>query len=88
MEVRSIEAIIKALNDAGVKYLIVGGVTVNAHGFIRLTRELDLVLGLERDNILPGLRVLAQADYRLAIPEPAANFADESIRARWRQEKT
>jgi hypothetical protein len=37
MEVRSIEIIVKTLNDAKVKYLIVGGLVVNAHGFVRLT---------------------------------------------------
>jgi hypothetical protein len=43
MEVRSIETIVKALNEAGVQYLIVGGLAVNAHGFVRLTRDVDLV---------------------------------------------
>lgn len=41
MEVRSIEAIVKALNDAEVRYLIVGGLAVSAHGFMRATRDVD-----------------------------------------------
>jgi len=44
MEVRSVEAIVRALNTAEVEYLIVGGLAVNAHGFVRLTRDVDLVL--------------------------------------------
>jgi tetrahydromethanopterin S-methyltransferase subunit A len=32
MEVRSIEAIVHALNDAGIRYLVVCGLAVNAHG--------------------------------------------------------
>ncbi|GEM_PF-1011828 len=39
MEVHSIETIVRMLNDAKVKYLIVGGLAVNAHGFVRLTRD-------------------------------------------------
>lgn len=50
MEVRSIEAIVRALNLAKVKYLNVGGLAVNAHGYERLTRDADLVIGLEPDN--------------------------------------
>lgn len=50
MEVHSIETIVRALNDAKVKYLIVGGLAVNAHGFVRLTRDVSLVLGLEPAN--------------------------------------
>ena len=42
MELRSIEAIIRALNDAQVKYLVVGGLAVNAHGYERFTKDVDL----------------------------------------------
>jgi hypothetical protein len=38
MEVRSVEAIFSALNAADVKYLVVGGLAVNAYGYERLTR--------------------------------------------------
>jgi hypothetical protein len=39
MEVRSVEAIFNALNAADVKYLVVGGLAVNAYGYERLTRD-------------------------------------------------
>ena len=87
MEVRSIEAIVKSLNDAGVKYLIVGGLAVNAHGFVRLTRDVDIVFQLERENIIRGLETLFKAGYRLAIPERPESFADPGIRELWRREK-
>jgi hypothetical protein len=35
METRSIEAIVRALEAASVRYLIVGGLAVNAHGYSR-----------------------------------------------------
>jgi predicted nucleotidyltransferase len=44
IELRSVETVVKALNDANVEYIIVGGLAVNAHGFVRMTRNLDLVL--------------------------------------------
>ncbi len=47
MEVRSVEVIVQALNTANVQYLIVGGLAVNAHGYERLTRDVDLVIGLD-----------------------------------------
>jgi len=46
MEVRSVEAIVRALNTAEVEYLIVGGLAVNVHGYERLTQDVDLVIGL------------------------------------------
>ena len=87
MEVRSIEIIVRALNAAKVQYLIVGGLAVNAHGFVRLTRGVDIVLGLECENAARGLDALMQAGWRLAIPEKAEAFADEAMRARWRTER-
>ena len=61
MEVHSIETIVKALNDAKVKYLIVGGLAVNAHGYERLTVDVDLVIGLQPENIKHALHALQAA---------------------------
>jgi hypothetical protein len=87
MELRSIEAIVKALNGAKVKYLIVGGLAVNAHGFVRLTRDVDIVLQLKPKNVLAGLRALFQAGYQLAIPVKPEEFADATTREHWRVKK-
>ena len=87
MEVRSIEAIVRALNDAGIRYLVVGGLAVNAHGYARMTRDVDLVIQLEPSNTARGLRALLDAGYRLMIPEPPEAFADPAKREAWRREK-
>jgi hypothetical protein len=87
MEVRSVEAIIGALNSANVKYLIVGGLAVNAHGYERLTRDIDLVIGLEPENIIRGLRALIDIGYHFAIPIQPEQFADAQLREQWRREK-
>ena len=36
----------KALNDAGVKYVVVGGVATVLHGYARLTMDIDLAVDL------------------------------------------
>ncbi len=87
MELRSIEAIIRALNDARVQYLIVGGLAVNAYGYERFTHDLDLVIGLEPDNIIRGLRALQQISYQVVIPITPEQFADRATREMWRRDK-
>jgi predicted nucleotidyltransferase len=87
MEVRSIEIIVRALNDAKVEYLIVGGLAVNAHGYERSTKDVDLVIGLERENILRGLRALLAVGYQMRIPVTPEQFADPALREMWRREK-
>jgi len=87
MEVRSIETIVKALNRAKAQYLIVGGVAVVAHGYERFTKDLGLVIGLERKNILRGLRALLAIGYQMRIPVTPEQFADPVLRESWRREK-
>jgi predicted nucleotidyltransferase len=87
MELSSIETIIRALNDASVQYLIVGGLAVSAHGYDRLTVDVDLVIGLQPDNIKRALLALNEAGWRMAIPVTAEDFADPKLRKSWRKEK-
>jgi hypothetical protein len=87
MELRSVEAIVKALNGARVQYLIVGGLAVNAHGYERATVDVDLVIDLEPDNIIRGLRALQNIGYRMSIPVTPEQFADPALREAWRREK-
>ena len=88
MEVRSVEAVVRALNAVRVNYLVVGGVAVNAHGFVRLTREVDIVLQLTPDNASKGVQALLDISYQSAVPERLASFANEAARTRWREEES
>ncbi len=87
MELRSVESIVGVLNAAKVDYLIVSGLAVNAHGFVRLTRDVDLVVRLTPENAAAGLHALLDIGYQMSIPENPAAFADAAARQRWREEK-
>ncbi|CAN5424429.1 hypothetical protein BH23ACT9_BH23ACT9_40010 [soil metagenome] len=52
-----IDRIITALNDAGVEYLVIGGVAVLAHGNLRTTFDIDVIPRSDVEN----LRRLADA---------------------------
>src|SRR5437867_7796374 len=87
MEVRSVEAIVRALNAAEVEYLIVDGLAVNAHGFVRLTRDVDLVLQFDPGNVSKGLNALLDIGYQMSIPTNPEDFAKPEMREDWRHEK-
>lgn len=87
MKVDDIRTILRALNDADVRYLIVGGLAVVAHGYVRFTQDIDLVIQLERENVLRAMDALTAIGYRPLIPVDAAQFADETLRKQWRDEK-
>ena len=87
MEIRSVEAIVRALNTAEVKYLVVGGLAVNAHGFVRLTRDIDIVLQLDPANIRKGLNALFEVGYKMSIPAKPEDFASPETREDRRRNK-
>jgi len=83
MKISSLSAILHALNHANVKYLVVGGVAVNLHGYQRVTADLDIVIQLNDANIHGALQVFKELDYKPTIPEPIESFADKSKRLAW-----
>lgn len=84
MEVRSVEAIVRALNEAQVRYLIVDGL---AHGYVRLTRDVDIVLALDPANAARGLNSLLKIGYHLGVPAKPEEFADAKTREDWRNNR-
>ena len=87
MERRSVEAIVRALNDAGARYLIVGGLAVIAHGYMRLTVDVDLILDLREENLLHSVAALQSLGYCPRAPVPFEEFVDPSNRSLWMAEK-
>lgn len=87
MERRSVQAIIGALNAAGVRYLIAGGLAVVAHGYVRFTADLDLILDLESENVKQAMMALAALGYQPRAPVRLEEFADPGKRGEWVREK-
>ncbi len=54
MVASSLERIFRALAEAGVRYLVAGGLAVVAHGYVRFTNAVELVLDLEEANCRRG----------------------------------
>lgn len=87
MEKQSFETIARALEQAGVRYLIVGGLAVVAHGYVRFTADLDLVIDLETENLKSALAAFSRLGYRPRAPVDMNDFADPQIRRGWIDEK-
>jgi hypothetical protein len=87
MKVESLEAIFRALNTASVPFIVVGGIAVNAHGYGRLTNDVDIVIRLVPETIAAAFRSLATLGYRPRVPITSEMFADPSQRDRWVAER-
>jgi len=87
MKLNSFEAIAQVLNEASVRYLIVGGLAVNAHCYLRFTKYIDLVIQLIPDNVKRALHALATLGYRPLVPVTAEQFSDSATREGWIRDK-
>ena len=87
MDLAAFETVAQALHVAQVRYLVAGGLAVNAHGYIRLTMDIDLVIALDNENVRRAFHALADAGYRPSVPINGEDFAQAAQRERWRVEK-
>ena len=87
MEKHSVEAIVGALNMANVRYLVAGGLAVVAHGYVRFTADVDLIVDLEQANVMRAVVSLESLGYRPRAPVAFREFADPQKRAQWVREK-
>ena len=87
MKLAGFEAIVHALNGAEVRFIVVGGLAVNAHGYLRFTNDVDLVIQLSHRKIVSAFHALEQIGYRPSNPITAEDFADATQREMWRREK-
>ena len=84
---KEVQEIIEALNNANVRYVVAGGLAVVAHGYLRLTMDIDLVIDLERGNLLRGLTALEAVGYKPRLPVTNEQFADAGTRESWIRDK-
>ena len=81
------EAVVQALNETGARYLIVGGLAVVAHGHLRFTADIDLVLDFDTGNLRGATAALGSLGYRPRAPVSLEDFIDSERRATWVREK-
>jgi hypothetical protein len=80
-------SIFKEFNRLGIDYLVLGGLAVNFHGVPRMTYDIDLIIDLEKANILKLIDKLTQWGYRPKIPVDPKDFIDETKRNSWIRDK-
>lgn len=80
-------ALCRALNEAGARYVVIGGFAINYHGYIRATEDIDILVAADLENqkrtkraleVLPdkAIRELGDDDFRDYI---VVRVADEIL---------
>ncbi len=60
---QAIERLLSSLNAASVRYLIIGATAFAAHGWVRATADLDLLIAPDKDNVRRLRGVLSDFGY-------------------------
>lgn len=87
MKLTTFQAVMDSLNQHQVKFLLVGGMAVVAHGYGRMTFDIDLVIQLNSTNIQRTFDALGPLGFLPRIPVTPEEFADPAIREQWAREK-
>lgn len=83
MIIQQLESVFRALNQSQARYILVGGLAVIAHGYMRTTSDIDLVVSLDPDNLHKALAALQRIGFFPKQAVPIEDFADPTIRERW-----
>jgi acylphosphatase len=57
-----LEALLHALAASGLRFVVIGGVAVGVHGYVRATKDLDVCPAGDRENLERLARLLRELD--------------------------
>ena len=87
MKLTTFQSVMEGLDQHNVRFLLVGGMAVVAHGYGRMTYDIDLVIQLNPANIRQTFEALAKLDFLPRIPITPKEFSDPANREKWSREK-
>jgi hypothetical protein len=76
-----------SLNRESVKYMVAGGIAVNLYGIERSTADIDIVVKLEKANVLKFIKLAKRLGLKPKVPVKLDDFADPEKRDSWISEK-
>jgi predicted nucleotidyltransferase len=81
------EEILKEFQKQGVKYILVGGIAVNLHGYLRATADLDILVEMTDKNLRRVVNILKAHGYHVKQPVDPMQISDKKIREDWIKNK-
>ncbi len=77
----------KAMNEAGIRYLVVGGMAVNLHGYSRFTGDVDILIALDAKNLDRLSLLMEQRGFTQRLPIDVRSLSDAKQVQQWLTEK-
>lgn len=81
-----IAELLQSLADNRVQYVLVGGLAVQLHGFLRATFDIDLVLAMDDENLVRFIGVAKSYGLKPGIPVPIDSLRNADQIDQWHRE--
>ncbi len=75
------------LSQHNVDFVLVGGMAVQLHGYMRMTYDIDLVLAMNHENLNRFINVAKNLGFSPVIPVAIESLKDADQIERWYREK-
>jgi hypothetical protein len=75
------------LLEEEVRFIIVGGLAVLAHGHSRVTHDLNIVIAMDSKNLKTALGVMDDLGFTPRLPVAILDFCDSKKRKEWIENK-
>ncbi len=82
-----IAELLQSLSQHKVQYVLVGGLAVQLHGYMRSTFDIDLVLAMNDENLSRFIQVARHLELAPVIPESIDSLKDAGKIDLWHREK-
>ncbi|MDD4978921.1 MAG: hypothetical protein PHI29_09845 [Gallionella sp.] len=79
--------LLELLSDEQVQYVLVGGLAVQLHGFLRSTFDIDLVLAMDDENLIRFIAVAQRLGLIPVIPVGIESLRNGKQIEQWYREK-
>src|SRR3990172_5043432 len=79
--------LLQSLSDEHVQYVLVGGLAVQLHGFLRSTFDIDLVLAMNDENLVRFIAVAKRYGLVPVIPVSIDTLRNANQIEQWHREK-
>ena len=82
-----IAELLRSLSEGQVQYVLVGGMAVQLHGYMRSTFDIDLVLAMNDENLVRFIEVAKRFGLTPSIPVPIDSLRNAEQIEQWYREK-
>ncbi|MEW6213942.1 MAG: hypothetical protein AB1478_01860 [Nitrospirota bacterium] len=72
-----------SLNKESVKYMVAGGIAINLYGIERATADIDIILNLDKENLLKFVGVAKRLGLKPKVPVKLEDFINAEKRKSW-----